>query len=351
MRRTRRNSAKDPHGDTGHGGHPSAAVAGLAARLLYLQRTSGNRAVSQLLAPSPPADVRVQRVLMWGGKRIAVWEDLPAEVQAGLVHETDGNDRMFVRPIVEAMIDEGVDHEPSVHSIAQAIPKIVALFLGLPPPDQLPLDGPWVRVLRRLTDDELQPAVLKAFGVETKNAGAIPGRNLRGFNRLLDENPALVDHLRKARITIRFSSGEAKHLGGLYTPADRTVHLEADANTSEPGVFLRLLLHEMGHATFQQMLTGNTGAPGVLSEYETVFRAAWEVLRRNDGQYLLGLDLGPGRGPAARKKYQAGSFLEFCAENFMHRVTASNADQQAGQRYPGGRTAGLAGRHRGPGQL
>jgi hypothetical protein len=56
------------------------------------------------------------------------------------------------------------------------------------------------------------------------------------------------------------------------------------------------------------------------------FYSAWLVLRRDQGRYLLGLDLGTGRGPTARQVYQADTFQEFCAESFMHVATGALAD-------------------------
>jgi hypothetical protein len=48
---------------------------------------------------------------------------------------------------------------------------------------------------------------------------------------------------------------------------------------------------------------------------------AWLVLRQNNGQYLMGIDLERGADPASRRAYQAGGFNEFCAETFMQYAT------------------------------
>ncbi|GHG39008.1 MULTISPECIES: hypothetical protein [Amycolatopsis] len=207
----------------------------------------------------------------------------------------------------------------SVELIAKEIPEIAKLYFASDL-SKLKPDSPRNRIVRRLLEKDEQVGKLKSKFGKTSDAEKVPARNLRGFNEFLDANPAFVNHLAKAGITIRFGSGHASGLGGLYTHADRTVHLERGVERTSPGIFLRLLLHEMGHASFEQMLM--TTNPSTLNQDEQAFRDAWTVLRRNDGQYLLGLDLGEGREPAERKKYQAGNFSEFCAENFMHRVTA-----------------------------
>ncbi|MEV6829897.1 hypothetical protein [Amycolatopsis sp. NPDC051102] len=250
---------------------------------------------------------------------MAAYEDLPENDRNQITKETGREYGMFVQPVIEAMIDDNVLHKVSVPLLAKEIPEIAQLYLANNP-SKLTSDDPRTRIARRLLENDKQVAKLKSKLGKTSRADLVPGRNLREFNEFLDANPAFVDYLIKANIRIIFSSSQAKGIGGLYTHADKTVHLESEVKDASPGVFLRLLLHEMGHASFQQVLMTTT--PGALNQDEQAFRDAWAVLRRNDGQYLLGLDLGQSRGPVARKKYQANDFVEFCAENFMHRVTA-----------------------------
>jgi hypothetical protein len=318
-------SARDPRETPARGERPSPAVPPAAACALRLQRTAGNQAVSRLLARTRQADageagnLPVQRTLSWGGRTVAAYEDLPENDRDRIAKAIDGEYGMFVQPVVEAMIDDNVLHKVSIEVIVKEIPEIAELYFAKNM-SKLSSNNPRNRIARRLLENDRQADRLQSKLKKTLHAELVPGRNLRGFNDFLDANPAFVDYLINANIGIIFRSSQARDLGGLYVHAAKTVHLEDGVEGTSPGIFLRLLLHEMGHASFQQMLM--TTDPGVLNQDEQAFRDAWTVLRRNDGQYLLGLDLGQSGEPGARKKYQADDFMEFCAENFMHRVTA-----------------------------
>jgi hypothetical protein len=119
-----------------------------------------------------------------------------------------------------------------------------------------------------------------------------------------------------------------------------------------PGAFVRLLVHETGHATFEAILLGDRPMPHGLctdpkpevfelpptelvqadreiraywdemSASAKLFFNAWLTLRQHHGKHLLGLDLwqdprGNRLDPEQRRRYQAGKFDEFCAETFM----------------------------------
>lgn len=162
---------------------------------------------------------------------------------------------------------------------------------------------------------------------------------------------------------IAFNSSTANSWGGgvFNHMNDCTIHLSELKDTT-PSAFARLLVHEMGHATFQRMLLNSQPLPLMvdrctvselldnfaaqtaiaetlltelstttlrLQHYWTALPAAaktfyhsWLILRRNKGQHLLGMDLGKAPNmalltPSRRQSYQANDFSEFCAETFM----------------------------------
>ena len=163
--------------------------------------------------------------------------------------------------------------------------------------------------------------------------------------------PRVMSRIRALNFESRTSDGRG---GGLF---DRGQIYISKLPGSPPGAYVRLLVHETGHATFEQLLlpTGQgmphelTAAPkpevftvlptgqvqvtdqaeprsraywGAMSASAKRFYAAWLTLRENSGKHLLGLDLwmDPKRNrlnPEQRRKYQAQDFGEFCAEVFM----------------------------------
>ncbi|GAA3845041.1 hypothetical protein GCM10022243_09150 [Saccharothrix violaceirubra] len=162
---------------------------------------------------------------------------------------------------------------------------------------------------------------------------------------------------------IRFDSGTADGFGGgVFSPhGDGCVHVSRLRDTP-PGAFVRLFVHETGHAAFEATLLGRREMQPVLGrgqaghliaqpsgenfeeadhdpvmwsaelrdledfwastseEARNLYRA-WLVLRVDGGRHLLGQDLwafGKRRLSAdQRRVYQAGKFIEFCAEVFM----------------------------------
>lgn len=154
-------------------------------------------------------------------------------------------------------------------------------------------------------------------------------------------------------IVIKFNSSDADSRGGgLFK--DNVLHMSALPCTP-PGAFVRLFVHELGHASFERVLLENKNMPLEISTYAvpdlTDLRAdpgpiggkrraellaywnamtpqakllyeAWLTLRHENGKWLVGLDLwedpkGNRLRPGHRRLYQANSFSEFCAETFM----------------------------------
>jgi hypothetical protein len=178
----------------------------------------------------------------------------------------------------------------------------------------------------------------------------------------LNAYPQFWPKLQSLVPAIKFNSGAADSMGGgLFTPHDCVIHMSALA--VPPGVFVRLLVHEIGHATFERILLDHKPMPeklnlnkvpemlapfahqgpsipsDTLQEYgrqceeihnywtgmsvlAQTFYQAWLTLSKHHGQHLLGLDLWRvppvwRMTPERRRRYQADNFGEFCAETFM----------------------------------
>jgi hypothetical protein len=165
------------------------------------------------------------------------------------------------------------------------------------------------------------------------------------INRFLADHPNYWPNV-SARINgIKFMSrhGDGRGGGVFEYNTDRLIYMGKSPN-STPEAHLRLMLHETGHATFEEILLGypqkgdlpvalnlkqDKGIPAAgrfwatMSDEAKSFYRAWLVLRQNGGEHLLGLNLGPTKGLSApeRQSYQASKFNEFCAESFMQYAT------------------------------
>jgi hypothetical protein len=212
--------------------------------------------------------------------------------------------------------------------------------------------------------------------VGTHRVETVPVPQLRALIDFLNANPGLRTYLEDRNIGFAFDSAHAKSQGGGVFH-NGNVHLYG-LESLAPDIFLRLAVHEAGHGTYQRMLLPGQLSPPLsfwevgtgaelqarldrlqqaaeaervdltdpryaadaqdiqqqldphladgwwnkLSDDARRLYQAWATLRQNDGQYLQGIDLGPGKSEAQRRKYQAVYFSEFCAETFMLVATA-----------------------------
>lgn len=115
-------------------------------------------------------------------------------------------------------------------------------------------DSEYARIARQIFSDESHQARLNEL-LTTISRVQVPGSQAQAVNQFLDLHPHLRENLRKYGIKFQFGSNKAKAFGGgLFQ--DGVVHLAAmDAAT--PEVFLRLLLHELGHGTYQRLVLHN----------------------------------------------------------------------------------------------
>jgi hypothetical protein len=227
--------------------------------------------------------------------------------------------------------------------------------------------------------DTQQARDLLSSVVQAERVDHLPAGQARAVYEFMRDNPGLKDVLDAGGLTYKFDSRTAKlHGDGVFI--DGVIHLGA-LNLETPGVFLRLLLHETGHATYQRSILppdefpegklpafwDKGEAPDAYREREELLEEAeelglsptdqpyaakiaaidadlakndaesvwakmpedtktlyqaWTWLRTEGGRHLLGLDLGgTNRHEADRLDYQAKTFTEFCAETFMQAAT------------------------------
>jgi hypothetical protein len=178
------------------------------------------------------------------------------------------------------------------------------------------------------------------------NKAQVSDENSIALDKHLTTHPGLVDLIKQHGLKIKL--GSTKGAGGQtfslgqYEAGARTAHVEPAVGGDRREHFMRVLLHEIGHGTFQQELLlapleelTNKGKvdSAVLSQTEQgkfsadgmlMFRA-WEVLRRNGRQYMFGASMSAADDAQSRQAYQAATFTEFCAESFMHMAVEVSA--------------------------
>jgi hypothetical protein len=176
---------------------------------------------------------------------------------------------------------------------------------------------------------------------ETVGRGALPTinafntpailTNLFQLGEFLEENPNVIVNLTAAGVGWELTSKHPQigNFGGGAVIEDR-IHI-ADSVLAQKG-FMRMVVHEAGHATFQRLLlTGEkwtdaanhgTEQPhaAALTATGHKFYEAWKVLRDRPEFFFI-VDM-PGTATASRgvgrRAYLAEQFTEFCADSFMH---------------------------------
>lgn len=220
----------------------------------------------------------------------------------------------------------------------------------------------------RAAQDELRWFFADAGITATMRGGSAP--QCRALLNWLKRNPKYLTNLKAKGVAgFVFGSAEAAGPGEYKKPF---VHM-ADLPDKPPDQFVRLTVHETGHAGFQRALIGELSMGADIEAYVNaamehldVFNAfehstspdqqaalkarldelektlatgaaawdqfspdakrfyrAWMELRREKGRYLIGVDQGRNTkksdmNQADRQSYQAATFIELCAEGFMH---------------------------------
>lgn len=338
--------------------------------------------------------------LVFNGVRVTSVETIGKERDEAI--RKCGHFGMYVDDVIVEMIKGDQAYSLSTEELVREVKAIIELSTTVKSPEDLPGTDVRSTVARAVWQDQSQPEAL-ATRLGTESGKHVPGRQARAVNDYLNAHPTFEANLSggKGPGGITFNSPKAGKMGGLYTHEDRMVYL-ARLDDSSPDAFVRLLLHELGHATFQQLLlerkklhdlwckgtaynlmlkrqtigtaleqtvqphdnqlqdewqqgvyddpvTNRVGklladlkeiddqlpVGNVLEQWQGLtqeaqeFYKAWLALRREEGKYLLGRDLGPGRGPQRRREYQTENFTEFCAETFMLAATGALASHVA----------------------
>jgi hypothetical protein len=227
--------------------------------------------------------------------------------------------------------------------------------LTVPTSPTRPVSQPVAPVISALqtpsTEEEWQKITDQARMLEREynnflNMAGLQPAHLQGLNDFIDtiRRDPLNDILKSIR-SIDFSSRGAMASdfgGGVYILEKDTILLGGKAANDlreplSPAGFMKLFLHEVGHARFQpQMFRGEmpseikAGAVNIdnplarddltsqFSEDGKSLYRAWQILRQDKGKYLIGWKIGIRHNEADRQDYQAKGFHEFLAESFMH---------------------------------
>lgn len=207
-------------------------------------------------------------------------------------------------------------------------------------------------IVQQLTACEPSLAKLRAF-VGNQNLD-IPLPQAAAVICFLTTYSWVWPQLQKANVKVKFNAHRSESRGGgLFM--NNKIYMST-LRVTPAGAFIRLFVHEIGHALFERRLLGDKPMPNALVEDKLTslknvgqtttprerikecaeiqsfwnnmsvqaksFYQAWRTLRQNSGEYLLGIDLwadpqGHRLCPTQRRQYQAKHFGEFCAEVFM----------------------------------
>lgn len=288
----------------------------------------------------------------------------------------------FDRQVVEALIDHPERFTLTLQDVITLIPRVYQLYSGeAPVTDKTQLAA---KVLEQINNTDMATQNLEQklgakASIDPRNADAF-NRILERYPHFL----TFIQQRRLGfKFNSREAKGIGGMYTRAGSPGG-TVHLDPVAGKEPPDVFLRAFIHEIGHGTFQQLLIkeeldptttkqglaavraqhaqvdalinaqvtadatpggqrrrGNMGAVAqlapLLSQQASLeellkkeeakftvdgktFYEAWAVLRANQGEHMLGVDMGKVDTAQNRKDYQAKTFTEFCAESFMHVV-------------------------------
>jgi hypothetical protein len=282
--------------------------------------------------------------------------------------------------VLQYMIEDGGFSFTSTEALKVAINGVADLYKTPRDPvgeERTAIGEEYFRLAERMREDKDEPTKLgNTLGVD---ASSVSLPQARALNRFLAEHPDFVWNLRKNDYLrgIKFGESRAeKWGGGVFDRAhDKKIEMAA-LPVTPPDAFVRLFVHETGHAGFERRLLGEIPdelnrdqvsgirarvdylnglmAGGAqltreqnkelrkgekklrkLNEYAAtmspdakVLYRAWRTLRRDNGRHMLGVDLGLSPqpdardwkqylNPAQRRSYQAQKFYEFCAEGFM----------------------------------
>lgn len=318
------------------------------ASILELQKTVGNRAVLRLVNArgAAPGPAPLQRKLAMDGAEIASFAEFKKLAWFDEWLPRSGISEGQVKQVVDTMIAVlGFDYGWTAAEFQEKAPQVWAAYKD----DTVPTVDPIrLKQLVNLMHQESVVGKLKVTGSGSAykrliSLAGLSDSNVTALNKHMEGHPGLSELATKHGLQIKFNSPTAKGLRGMYTKGNKTAHVEGDVSTVRSDYFLRTLIHEMGHGTFQrELLKGeleeatNKGKVDsiLMSEAEqgkftddgALFFKAWEVLRQNSADRMFGMSLGTdSTDEESRRNYQAATFTEFCAESFMHMAVEESA--------------------------
>jgi hypothetical protein len=330
-----------------------------------LATKKGNRAGLAFYNVPPPGDV--------------VLADLADHREAMVRIQDAGVELPIMRLAVEALRGVRIETMP-LDQLTATVVAVAALFdkikdmpddavAGLEAVNHLEVALAMRR--RKLVQDEL------AQYIRIDRADAVPLPQLRILIDFMSRNPDFAAYARGEKIGLVFDSGVASDQGGgIFAGGDVHLHGQQDLL---PDRYLRLVLHEFGHGTYQRKVmpelpskafdrggyanlrkemarlreaaaaegAADVTRSSVAARYASLeaemakkkyakewadmsadartLHDAWDVIRQQN-DYFQGVDLGGDKTPASRQAYQKGWLTEFCAETFMLVATGEIAE-------------------------
>ena len=258
-----------------------------------MHRSLGNRAVSRLLRDAPRAGVgdqsrtssstsrtgvqrtssstpHIQRQLTIGGKPVNSQKDLSDE-QINQIIVALGIDRGELLASIDLVFGQGVDGT----TIVDLINSIAEMF-GITP------EGGDAEIDADVGDDDVGTSQIATGAKKQKGA---QGKALLNF---LGENTGLESSIETNKLTVKFGAAP-QGLGAEYRAGDGfggTAYFGGSkALEKDPQRWMRIVLHELGHGTFQQILMKGrldkrSAAEAGMDKEQTELKAAEAALQQ-----------------------------------------------------------------------
>jgi hypothetical protein len=301
----------------------SGAIGSTTARLLRLQRTVGNRATATLLSSRSsarlgaiPPRMAIQRQLVVNGKEVTRPEDLATEL---------GEDFEAMQKGIQKLVD--LPGKPVNLTLDQLKDVIKYTKRGAMPTDT----AAKLAVLQLVSYGAWTNPGVKAVSAAAYSTGSM--KNLKNLGTLLKYHQKNTENLKVAGVTFELMSArmDLLNMGGAAV-INNVIHIHTSAMTEPWEKFARLVVHEMGHATFQRALVRGEGLSDAANEGSAkpdekalvedgkLFYEAWQIIRQKPQYFYLTEmpDYGPKSKGKERQEYLRDKFTEFCAESFMH---------------------------------
>jgi hypothetical protein len=222
--------------------------------MILLQRTLGNRAVARILRSAHPSQT-IQRTLIVDGQQITHYAALPKEQETTLLQECGKKIPMDPAAMIEAIIEEIIASpiaiDDSLQTVIGLIDAVAEHYFSFGDPETLRSKGiPGSIAATMLENDNRLGMIGPQMGAPSLSS--VGRGNALATATFMEAHPEFMTYLKQQKIKTIFNANKAKGMGGMY--GDGTISIEEKVGKESKDVFLRTLIHEMGHATFQQLL-------------------------------------------------------------------------------------------------